>query len=208
MSCTPVPLAEPPIDPRVLVPLVSDRPKDKKYGWNMNNLANQHVQSETGVTWGSAIHNLLTVERKGHMQFVAQMDNRQFFWLQSDEERSKMPRLYPYALIEYPFSFLRLYKEILEKIDIQASQVIITLCYINIRGMVIALGNPNSAAFDLPGMRSERFRQNEIEFKRVISNPFNEHDVVRDLASNLYEAFGLPGDQLPFYNSDTSKFEF
>jgi len=210
LAITPFPLATSSFDlhdPEV-ERLIKSPPEVRAHGWNMSNLGSQKREENGQLVWGNEIHNLLSLDKTGQMVWTAPINNRQFAWQQTEEEQARRLRLYPYALIEYPVSFVKLYKALLEQREISATKVVLQLCLLNIRGMVIAKGDPNSPFFDSPGTRSEPYPGTSIERTKVIDVPFDADKIGYASVKEIYSAFGVDESWIPFFDAATSKFNF
>jgi hypothetical protein len=208
IGITPSPLFADEINPAEFDHLIKDPPESRLYGWNMANLAKERRDlPKQSSSWGHPAYNALTLLSNGHMNFKA-IVNRQFFWPQPEEEWKIQGRFSPYALIEYPISFLRLYKQLLAETKANPQKFFIKLSLRNIGGTVIAPGHPLSAFFDAPGTRSKPFHSQHLPLQETSKAPLEPETVGYELVKQLYQAFGLQESDIPFFDFKKDIFDF
>jgi len=71
-----------------------------------------------------------------------------FYWRQAPQESQRQPRLWPYPVIEYPLSFLKLYKSISVLAGLTGSHYV-ELRYVNINRHILPAGAPTQFGFPL-----------------------------------------------------------
>ncbi|MGC2741642.1 MAG: hypothetical protein WA672_00540 [Candidatus Angelobacter sp.] len=137
--------------------------------------------------------------RNGHLEFWTAIDSS-FCWNQDPESFKQHPRLYPYAVVEYPLSFCRLFSKVVRLLDIKES-VVLQIQYINIKGAVLLPYRPESLGFMHP-MQSVKplDRQRLVLPKLKVPVGFDPDPVALDLIQELYFEFGYEKKHIPFFD--------
>jgi len=126
---------------------------------------------------------------------------------QSPEEFVKRPRLYPYPVVEYPTTFLRLYRAIVDALEIH-KDFIVDLRYLNLKGYVLAPYAPNAIGFMLADSYSKPFQDKHLYVPRMtIGNDFEPDKTAYELVRMVYAAFGFDASAIPFFTKEGS-FDF
>jgi len=184
-------------------------PACRLYGWNLGSGDIRHYEVkvfEEGVYRGELSSECLELLRNGHMEFSVLIDE-QYCWRQTNEEFNKNPTLYPYAVVEYPVSFLKLYRSITEIAAIN-DEFIVTLQYVNIRGFRLPAYSPNSRGFLIRSLETSPFAKNGYDYSIKVSHQFDPDRTAFELLRNFYASFGHEAYKIPFFNEESSKFEF
>ncbi|MDE0040524.1 MAG: hypothetical protein OXT74_00670, partial [Candidatus Poribacteria bacterium] len=102
---------------------IQNPPGSRFSGWNMD--FNQHsiARSVDGIYKGTKDYKYLRLLENGHMEFWTPLDEL-FCWKQSAMEFQHQPRLYPYPVTEYPATFLRLYRAIVDEAKLEGDFII------------------------------------------------------------------------------------
>ena len=191
------------VDSAEIVATLSTPPGSRPEGWNMAGLDHRFRRSLTGLELGTKEYEYLEVFENGHLEFWTPLDEH-FCWRQSPEERKRRPRLYPYPVVEYPVSFLRLASALLEVVG-YADEIMVQLEYRNVSGYILRPGQPGSPDFELPLISSVPFAGSHLFVGpiRVSGNPALEPDrVAFDLLKLVYRAFDIGTEGIPFWKSD------
>lgn len=137
--------------------------------------------------------------RNGHLEFWTAID-RNFCWRQDEASFRKHPRLYPYAVVEYPVSFCRLYKQIAKHLGIQ-SNVIFQMQYLNIEGAILLPFRPDSIGFMHPMDPIKPAERNRLVFpKHTVTADFDPDPTSLQLVEELYYEFGYNREHIPFFD--------
>lgn len=181
--------------------LLSRPPGSRPNGWNMADLDYSRRRSMNGVELGAKEDAYLEVYENGHMEFWRTI-GEVFCRDQSAEERRVRPRLYPYAVVEYPVSFLRLASAILSTAG-YSGEVLIQLQYRNIGGHVLRPGRPREIVFESPLNPSTPFAEPHLLIG-PIRVPWNRapDEVGLNLLKFVYRAFGVGVDGIPFLGAN------
>ena len=110
--------------------------------------------------------------------------------------------LYPYVVIEFPVSFMRLVKSVYEEADIK-SDIFIQQNYHNISGYALPEGPPTYPTFgaflDERGIYENAY---PIHSEKCVHNDFIPDHVAHDLVQDVYAAFGLDARAIPAFDKN------
>ncbi len=180
--------------------ILSAPPASRHGGWNMGGLDHSHQRSLTGLALGLKDDAYLDVFENGHVEFWTPL-NYHFCWRQSEEERRLRPRLYPYPVVEYPVSFLRLVAALLHHVG-YADEVLIQLQYRNAAGYILRPGQPDEIRFLSPLRSSAPFIGPHLLLGPTpVPATFSPDDVAFSLLKRVYPAFGVDWHHIPFRDS-------
>ena len=191
------------VDEPDIISMLSTPPGSRRSGWNMAGLDHSHQRSLTGVELGTKGYEYLEVFENGHLEFWTPLDDH-FCWRQSEEERKVRPRLYPYPVVEYPVSFLRLAEALLGGAG-YSEEIMIQLEYRNAAGYILRPGQPGHFDFDSPLVGSTPFAGPHLLVGpiRVPGTPtFQPDEVALYVLKVVYRAFGIGAEGIPFRDSD------
>ena len=136
--------------------------------------------------------------RNGHLEFWTAIDDH-FCWRQDATSFKQHPRLYPYAVVEYPLSFCRLYKELVNLLAI-TSKIILQMQYINVEGVVLLPFRPDSIGFMHPIDPIKPSERGRLVFaKHVVPHDYDPDLATLDLVEDLYFQFGYSRQHIPFF---------
>ncbi|HLD36316.1 MAG TPA: ATP-binding protein [Planctomycetota bacterium] len=184
--------------------LIINPPGSRRDGWNVQTEFPIERFSE-GIRSGRKDYEYLEVFGNGHMEFWTPL-NDHFCWRQSHEEFQKRPRLWPYPVIEYPTTFLRLYRALVDKISI-GGNFLIDMQYRNIKGYVLPPHAPETIRFRFYTEDIKPFNGNHIVVPRAtIPNDFKPDKIAYDLIKYVYASFELESKTIPFFNSEKEEF--
>lgn len=195
------------IDDTEIRNLIKNPPGSRKNGWNMQPSIHENITRDTeSINLGFKDFAYLELYKNACMAFWAPLGEH-FCWKQHPEEFKRRPRLWPYPVVEFPTTFLRLYSAILNEIDIDSS-FILTVCYLNLKGYRL---QPSIN----PSFRSRIYYDdkpfNEYHLKSSINihdSDFNPDQAAYELIKRVYSKFKFPKEEIPFYNEEEKKFEF
>ncbi len=198
---TPVDLGEveADLDNRELQDLLED-PPGRQGGWNSKPLRPLRRNSLGFETDRPDFHHLKFI-KNGHLEFWTAIDEH-FSWRQKPEEHKTNPLLYPYAVVEYPVSFLRLYRQVVDLLNIK-SDCTFQMEYLNVQGAILRPYQPESIGYDhsVEGIRPlERTRL--IFPKKSFPSKFDPDPTALELIKDLYYEFGYDRSHIPFFDSN------
>lgn len=186
--------------------LIHKPPGSRDGGWNMESSYFKFERIEEGIRRGEKRFEYLEVWENGHMEFWTPLDDH-FCWRQTAEEFQKRPRLYPYPVTEYPTTFLRLYRALLDLFSV-TNDFVLTLYLRNLKGYILLPYAPNSIGFMHPSSIIEPYKKDNL-----IRSIHLDHGFKPDLASfnilkPIYAAFGYDSEAIPFFDKNTQEFNF
>jgi hypothetical protein len=200
------------VDPEEIRSIIMSPPESRRNGWSMD--FSQQVPIERfaeGIRRGRKDWRYLELLPNGHMEFWTPLNNI-FCWPQSPEEFGKRPRLNPSAVIEYPTTFLRLYRAIIDKANIQDTFAI-RLYYRNVKGYRLASYPPyppGTIAFidQLLINQSKPFGGQHVASPPMrVASDFSPDGIAYKLIKQVYSYFELEAE-VAFFNPAESKFVF
>jgi hypothetical protein len=144
------------------------------------------------------IHHMKFV-KNGHLEFWTEVDSL-FCWRQNVEEMEVHPRLYPYAVVEHPVSFVRLYRSLADFLGFDCD-VILQLQFVNIKGAILFPHRPGTTRFDFPVEPVTPLERNRLVFQpKKFAKDFDSDPTALDLIKDLYYEFGYGREHIPFFN--------
>lgn len=182
-------------------------PNNRQSGWNMDFPRRTFERTGYSVTRGDQDYGTLTLMSSGYMELVISVATS-FFWPQDVEEIAKNPRFNPYAVCEFPVTFLRLFRLLTDTAGLNGPFVV-NLAYKNIKGTTLWPGHPMSIAYGSPLFKTRLFPSDELILDPLeLDQNFMPDTVAYRLISEIYGAFGYKPECIPFYNDETSEFTF
>jgi hypothetical protein len=137
--------------------------------------------------------------KNGHLEFWTEVD-LPFCWRQNAEEMKVHPRLYPYAVVEHPVSFVRLYRSLADFLAFDC-EVVFQLQFVNIRGAILLPYRPESIGFDYPMEPVKPLERNRLVFQpRKFPKEFDPDPAALELIKDLYYEFGHSREHIPFFD--------
>lgn len=182
-------------------------PNNRQSGWNMDFPRRTIERTGNSVTRGDEDYGTLTVMSSGYMELVVSVA-KSFFWPQEDDEIAKTPRFNPYAVCEFPVTFLRLFRLLADTTGL-TSPFVVNLAYKGIKGVTLWPGHPMSIAYGSPMTQTRSFPSDELILDSlVLDQDFIADTVAYKLLLEIYGAFGYKAECIPFYNDETGEFTF
>jgi hypothetical protein len=181
-------------------------PAGSRYsGWNMRPEGQPIEIFSAGIYWGSKEFEHLELFNNGHMEFSTPLGEH-FCWRQSEEEFRTNPTLYSYPVVEYPVTFLRLYRELVKLVGINC-EILVDMSYANVRGYALLPHKPNTWGF-ITGDASKKQKDESIDIlRRHYPADFDPDTVAYELIEKVFASFGLEKNKIPFRTS-TGSFDF
>lgn len=185
-----------------VIELLRKPPVTRKNGWTLE-VPDDFKLTLEGIENMMNMWRHIILLRNGHFEFWAGIEES-FCWMQNKQEIPRHPRLYPYAVIEYPANFFRVLKKLTELKNIH-SDYWITAGYFNCMGCYMRPGHPKSIMFQDPTIYKPRYWTSgpHVEIKeRAIPNDFEPDNITYELVVELYSAFGIEKDDIPFFDEN------
>lgn len=196
-----------PVDDQGLRDLLRQPPGSRRGGWNMEPPLNQPpTRTAEGLDRGRGTFERLILTENGHMEFWTPLDTH-FCWQQSEEEFRTRPVLYPLPVVEYPVSFLRLYRALIDRYELEGT-ILVQYEYRNLRGYSLRPFHPEAIRY-LFGEHHVYTGAQHFRFGPIASpNDFNPDLSGRELLVPFYGAYGYETYQIPFFDEEEQRFIF
>lgn len=189
--------------------LINEPPEIRYGGWDMGLLDRSGYRIQRfslGIYSGEKVGGgYLELWTNGHMEFWCPIDDL-FCWGQSNEEAAKNPILHPCAVSEFPVSFLKLYRRVVDASQI-ADLFQIQMLYVNIRGVRLRKGKPGTFGYELDS-NPRSFKDSEFNHSVTAEPDFAPDEVAYELINPFYAEFGHGERSIPFYDKDKKRFDF
>lgn len=174
-------------------------PPGRQGGWNVKPLLPLRRNALGFENEKVDFHHLKFI-KNGHLEFWTAIDEH-FSWRQKVEEHKTRPLLYPYAVVEYPVSFLRLYRKLADLLNIQ-SGCVFQMEYLNIQGAILLPFQPESIGYQHPIESIKPLDQPRLVFpKKTVPSNFDPDPTALELVKDLYFQFGYERKHIPFFDS-------
>ena len=137
--------------------------------------------------------------KNGHLEFWTAIDES-FCWQQDPLEMTKHPRFYPYAVVEYPLSFVRQYRAIADLLKIDCD-IIFQMQYLNVQGAILLPYQPESIGFMIPMHPVKPLSRNRLLFPpKRFPKAFDPDPAALEIVKDLYHEFGYTREHIPFFD--------
>jgi hypothetical protein len=195
------------VDAEQIVNILNNPPGQRDAGWNMDFFVSNVQRYAEGLYRGDPKERILKLLQNGHMEFYCLLDTL-FCWGQSQEEFEKHPRLNPYPVVEFVCSFLRLYRNIVDILELSNSYII-KMHYTNLKGYTLLPYQPESLGYLRRMSSPHPFNENHLIIPDdIVKNNFDPDRVTYELLKYVYGAYSYKPDMIPFYNLQTETFSF
>ncbi|MFC2075677.1 helix-turn-helix domain-containing protein [candidate division KSB1 bacterium] len=195
------------VDTGDLRDLLRNPPGSRPNGWSMANPILPIERFAEGLRMGEIEYRYLELLNNCHMEYWVPLDGS-FCHTQSREEFKISPKIYPYALVEYTTSFLRLYREIVGLANIE-DDIYITINLNNIKGYLLRPGDHESLGFHAPITTDKLFENKHLHPPAIgVKYDFRSDYESYRLLKIVYSAFGLTEADIPYYDREKEEFIF
>jgi hypothetical protein len=178
-------------------------PPDRRYGnFGVTGiLEREKLSSYEGISGPNVTGGEITLLKNGFLEVRCPLRDTQFQW-RREESTISTDWLYPYAVCEFPVTFLRLVKEIYEASGID-SKVFIQQEYHNLTGFMLVGGSPVSNAFGIfQDGRCVYESSRPIISKRTVDPNFIPDHIAYDLIKDVYDSFGFNEKWIPAFDEN------
>jgi hypothetical protein len=186
--------------------LFRQAPDSRPTGWVVTNRYADIERFAEGIRYRR--HTLevgaLELLTNGHMTYSCIL-GESFYWRQPPEEVARRPRLWPFAVIEYPVSFLKLFRAIADLSRLQ-QPFHIRVEYYNIRGHLLPPGPPTDFGF-IRGHEAVPYPHQNLAVPAVVAR-IEPDALAYNLVRDVYAAFGYGLDAIPFWDAEHQRFAF
>lgn len=162
------------------------------------------TQSSEGIrgtnTWNE---NEVILLRNGFLEFRIPLSSSHFQWYKAETGISAASNwLYPYAICEYPVTFMMLVNAIYSKANIH-SEIHIQQEYHNLNGFLLEGGHPGNPFFGAFEDRCRVYGESEpIVSKQTVNRGLAPDRIAFDLVKPVYAAFQLNNDEIPLFDEN------
>jgi hypothetical protein len=182
--------------------LIANPAGSRHGGWNIRPEGQTIEIFGAGIYWGTKEFEYFELFTNGHMEFWVPL-NKHFCWRQSDEEFRERPTLYSYPVVEYPVTFLRLYRELVKVAGIDCN-IVLDMSYANVRGYALFPHKPDTWGFIIGDASRRQVDRNVEIFQKQIEAYFNPDAVAYEIIEKVFASFGLGKQRIPFLASTGS----
>lgn len=185
------------VDDQIVRQLI-EHPGQRDSGWNMDMFYSSLGRYSEGVYKGSTDDRILRLSQNGHMEFAAKLDEV-FCWKQTVEEFKLRPRLYSIPVVEFPCSFLRLYKRLIELLNLDMS-FLVSMQFLNLQRYGLNPYSPESVGYLMRGTSSPYGKRDLIVPPIEVQVKFRPDSVTYELIKYVYASFGYTEEKIPYYD--------
>ena len=145
----------------------------------------------------------LTILRNGFIELRLPLSSDHFQWFKEERGFSTdLNWLYPYAVCEYPVTFMRLVQAIYSISDMTSS-ILVQQEYHNLNGFLLVGRHPSNPLFGRIEEHQQIYRQSDaIGQKWTIDPGFAPDHVAYDLVKEIYTHFGLSENLIPLFDEN------
>lgn len=182
-------------------------PGQRSSGWNIQVVSGTPSYGTKGeLRLGDGTQGLILYPN-GFMEFLIDLDY--FNHNESVEKFAESPILYPFAVVEFPVSFIRLYAEISKFISPAPDLIQITAGFFGISNARLFAGHPQSFAYGSAMYSKPPFPDSALIIEPPIKTPpkFKPDPVAYKLICEIYKRFGHSEDRIPFFNDQQESFD-
>jgi len=202
ITATPVDLGQTSADlenPALLALLMDPpNPHGRPVGWSTKPLP-PLKRTSTGFENERVDYHHLKFIMNGHLEFWTAI-NGYFCWQQDPTDMKEHPRLYPYAVVEHPLSFVRLYRALADLLDIRG-EITFQMQYLNVHGAILLPYTPESIGFIMPMEPVKPLQRNRLVFPaKRFAEGFDPDRTALEIVKDLYYEFGYNREHIPFFD--------
>lgn len=187
------------IDSPQIKELIVNPPNSRLAGWNMRFDHFPLEVSLLGVTRGRDDFRTAEYWKNGYVELRAEI-NKNFCWGQDTHEYQINPAFNPVVISEYIASFLRLYHDLMGRIN-YTNDVLLNVLYLNIKNY---------------GLRSRAWFESSTPYTGenisitdyTLTSNINPDVEAFKLLKHIFALFGLTQEAIPAWNKDDNVFEF
>ena len=159
--------------------------------------------SPEGIKGISALGYELIILKNGFLELRHPLCSDQFQWFKEERGFSGNSNwLYPYAVCEYPVTFMRLVQAIYSISGITSS-ILVQQEYRNLSGFLLVGRHPSNPLFGRIAEHQQMYTQSDAIGQRwTIEQEFVPDQVAYNLVKEIYASFGLSEDLIPLFDEN------
>lgn len=176
-------------------------------GWVVTSLSADVQRFSDGIRYRNRTleQGQLELLTNGHMSYTMLLGEL-FYWRQTPQDWERHPRLWPGPVIEFPLSFLKLFRAICKRSEL-GGPFHVLMQYLNIRGHILPAGAPTLFGF-LGMWPVTPLAEQHLRFMQTLLPDFIPDVAAYDLVQTVYAAFGYDQGAIPFWDSTGNRFHF
>jgi len=177
-------------------------PYKRESGWTTE-VIGKFISTLEGLENDDYTWRHLIFLKNGFLEFWARVDDS-FCWKQNSDEMQVHPRLYPYAVCEYPMSFFNLLKGLIDAFSISSGYILEGGFY-NCKGAYMRPGHPKSIIYQSDFYKPVYWDHDyPLEFReKEIENNFVPEQEAYKTVIEIYNAFGISDKEaIPFFDQN------
>ena len=145
----------------------------------------------------------VVILQNGFLELRSPLSSTRFQWFKEESGISADSNwLYPYAVCEYPVTFMRLVQAIYSAVGIDSS-IIVQQEYRNLNGFLLVGRHPSAPLFGIVEEFQHVYTQSDaIGNQQTIQPTFFPDQVAYNLVKEIYASFGLTEDLIPLFDEN------
>ena len=145
----------------------------------------------------------VVILQNGFLELRSPLSSTRFQWFKEESGISADSNwLYPYAVCEYPVTFMRLVQAIYSAVGINSS-IIVQQEYRNLSGFLLVGRHPSVPLFGIVEEFQHVYTQSDaIGNQQTIQPTFVPDQVAYNLVKEIYASFGLTEDLIPLFDEN------
>jgi Schlafen, AlbA_2 len=180
-----------------ILELLERPPGQRPHGWIVEPIPPISVDG-FGLHSEDRDYRFLQLSRSGHLEFWTEIDGG-FCWCEEVETDARGPRLSPYAVNEYPVSFLRLAAALYQKLGTKCD-LTWRMQYHNIKDCVLRPLHPSVMFYKTKPELARAYTDRHFLRDTVLSADFKPDQSALVLIEEVYSAFGYQRKDIPFFD--------
>lgn len=166
-------------------------------------MSSEIEHSPEGIKGISVLGYELIFLKNGFLELRLPLSSNHFQWFKEERGLSTDSKwLYPYAVCEFPVTFMRLVQAIYSAIGIDF-RIIVQQEYRNLSGFLLVGRHPSNPLFGRIDEHQGVYTQpHAIGQKWIIDPRFVPDHVAYDLVKEIYIYFGLSEDLIPLFDEN------
>ncbi len=159
--------------------------------------------SPEGIKGVDVLDYEVIILKNGFLELRLPLSSDHFQWFKEESGISADSKwLYPYAVCEFPVTFMRLVKAIYSAVGID-SKIIVQQEYRNLSGFLLVGRHPSNPLFSrVEEFQNVYMQSDAIGTQQNIEPEFIPDQVAYDLVKEIYTSFGLSKDLIPLFDEN------
>ena len=182
--------------------ILKNPPNIRRAGFGVTGMMERDIAPSPDGIKGRDMYGEIILLKNGFLEVRCPLSDSHFQWMH-EEARIPTPWLYPYAVCEFPVSFLKLVKAVYEVSGINSS-IFIRQEYHNLEGFTLIGGNPSDPFFRIVFENEINVYEGSIPIisKQTIDPNFVPDHVAYELVKEVYDCFRLNEQCIPAFDEN------